>query len=387
MTSSVPVVLSSLAMFAVACSIDSNAQGGPPTLAQTTGSSEGTANDSGSDGSAGADDATGTPIPAGPRRRRLDLAAAFVGRPEATLAIIVDASRIEYADCQPDGSDVRFFGPETGSPYPSELEHWDPSGTSVFWVRVEGPLPEFLWMYYADGERFASVPTPTVWDDDFAAVWHMVRGDDDDILDATSPGIGLRPTDFAGDFDVPGQLGLATHVEPSPGGVAPLRTSSADELALPNGFTIEAWVLLDEAEVTTTEFIAHKPQAYQLRARETLVQRPSLVVHTPTNLGGVAVQAAGSLSTTTWTYVAATYEPADGALVIFRDGAPEMTTTLAPPNAEVASSTELMTVGEGMRGVLDEVRVSHGARSVDWISLQHASMRDALLTFGAPEAR
>ena len=54
-----------------------------------------------------------------------------------------------YTQCQADGSDVVFVD-EIGEPINCQLDTWNPSGESLFWVKLPQPSPGGVWFPSAD---------------------------------------------------------------------------------------------------------------------------------------------------------------------------------------------------------------------------------------------
>ena len=54
-----------------------------------------------------------------------------------------------YGTCKADGSDVEFAD-ENGDPLPYQLDTWNPSGESLFWVKLPQPSPGGVWFPSAD---------------------------------------------------------------------------------------------------------------------------------------------------------------------------------------------------------------------------------------------
>lgn len=380
------------ALLLTACMPDIGSQGGPPPLGGTTaGEGSTTAGDDVLDDTA---QSTGPAIPEGPRRRRIDLDPALVADVDVgvTLLVVLDDTRIEYADAQPDGSDLRIRGSEDGPFLPIQIERWDPEGRSFVWVRVDAtPLPETLWMYYAEDQSFPAIDPALVWDDAFAAVWHMNLGEGARVLDSTASGHDLHPVGFTGDFDVDGLIGAAAFFLPPamPVDAGPLELPDAGALALPDGFTFEAWVWSATTVTDATAHVLRKTGAYELHALEPMLTRPRLELRTADGSGPHVVEAGGSLTASTWMYITVSYDAASGTLALYRDGELESSMVVGGEVAGrlVAQSGNVVQVGRNLQAILDEVRVSHVARSAAWIRLQHASMSDALMTFGPPQAQ
>ncbi|MCX4244673.1 DUF2341 domain-containing protein [Paraliomyxa miuraensis] len=368
------------------CQLDSDSKGTLPM--GVSGSGETGSTDDGTDDP----DSTGAPSIEGPRKRRLDIAPAFAGGVGVgTLLVVLDGTRIEYEDTQPDGSDLRFFGPEEAGAYPIEIEHWDPGGTSFVWVRIDSiALPDHLWMYYGDTPGFASLDPSAVWDGAFAAVWHMERGGSPTMPDTTAAGHDLQFIGFGGDLDVPGPIGLSVAMVPDDMATAgPLELFDPGELALTDAFTLEAWVSTPVAADDSTHSVLRKTGSFELQTLEATSTRPKVVVRPEGVAGAQVAELGSSLALDSWTYLAATYRADTGVLSIFRNGALEGSITVGGDAvARMLDVTDAaLQVGHGLHGGLDEVRVSTIARAPEWIAVQHASMSDQLLTFGAPQPR
>ncbi|MEX1364490.1 MAG: DUF2341 domain-containing protein [Nannocystaceae bacterium] len=366
----------------LACQLDTDSEGGTLMLGRDT--ETGTGDASGIDSA----DSTGVELPEGPRRRRLDIDAAFAGGPgNATLLVVLDPSRIEYDDTQPDGRDLRFFSADDGTRYSAQIERWEPGGISVVWVRLPEPiLPDHLWMDYGDGEPFPA-QDGDVWDESFDAVWHMdALGTA--ILDSSGTGNPLVAMNFTGELQADGFIGGGVTIDDTANDAGssdgPLEVSEVGTLQLGDAMTLEAWVSVPETEVTAPQFAVLADGAVELRTREPSNARPSMTVRTTG--GPQRVEAGGSLGET-WTYLVATYRSEDGTLLIHRNGAPEMSLVVAAQDRQLEDATHVLRVGAGMIGSLDEVRISSVARSPSWIALQYASMTDAVLSYGPPQER
>jgi len=105
------------------------------------------------------------------------------------LLVRVSPTRIKdfsYSDCQPGGTDIRFFVSGSSQALDHEIETWDPSGESIFWVRVPSLSSSTkLAMKYGNA-ALVTVPDATnVWAHAdggyYGAVWHF----NDTIVDGT----------------------------------------------------------------------------------------------------------------------------------------------------------------------------------------------------------
>jgi len=81
----------------------------------------------------------------------------------------------KYDQCAADGSDIRFFSPE-GVMLPHEIDVWDPSGISRFWVRLpvlNATVGAKVVMCWGAAKRTpAALPASDVWSD-YLAVYHF----------------------------------------------------------------------------------------------------------------------------------------------------------------------------------------------------------------------
>ncbi len=100
--------------------------------------------------------------------------------------------RFDYAQSST-GADLRFYDPDM-TPLPYEVERWAPGGSSYIWVRVpqidSGSVTDYIWLYYDNPQASFGESPQAVWDDGFAAVWHL----DEDANGTGSPAIYVDST-------------------------------------------------------------------------------------------------------------------------------------------------------------------------------------------------
>lgn len=81
----------------------------------------------------------------------------------------------DYDDCDPEGHDV-VFSDEAGNPLAHEIERWNPSGVSLFWVKAPEILPygsdTRIWMYWGAPAPSDATNPPAVWSNGYVAVFH-----------------------------------------------------------------------------------------------------------------------------------------------------------------------------------------------------------------------
>ncbi len=157
--------------------------------------------------------------------------------------------------------------------------------------------------------------------------------------------------------------------------------------------TLEAWVNYEAAG--TGHLGAFTKNGYTNGYRLTLPEGspPKKANFQLQSETGGNLTSAGTLSDTTWYYIAGTW---DGSTMrIYIDGGPDTNTT--SKTTPLVSTGKEFWIGHGDHAIekawsypwyggLDEVRISDLARSPDWITAQHKSMTDAFATYGGEES-
>lgn len=372
--------LAFVSILGVGCALDSAGGGSAATLGGGTEGSTSAA-ETGADGSSGA---TGQVV-MGPRKRLLEIApTAIEGLSGAALLVLLDADRIEYEDTLPGGADLRFVDASQSVMLPHEIESWDPSGVSAVWVRLpEGGAAE-IWMYYADPDDASAAEPTKVWGPQHLAVWHMSDASAPLIEDATVSDHDAELLEAPGGAFVEGIAGQALSLS---GGADRVQAPTLSP-ALSNAITLEAWVRMDALEPSENRFVISKRDSYHLSAVQPNLAQPRAQVRLQ---AGVTIEAGPSSSlSTTWSYVAVTYDSVMRVLSVYIDGRrvglkqPDIPAGQSPL---IAGSDYPLELGRRLQGTLDEVRISNVVRSEKYIEAQFESMSDQVLTFGEPIAR
>ncbi|KPJ58692.1 MAG: hypothetical protein AMJ46_13775, partial [Latescibacteria bacterium DG_63] len=109
------------------------------------------------------------------------------------VLIKIDSSRIDYAQTQNQGEDIRFVDDDGTALLAHEIEEWNEAGTSYVWVKVpqiDGSSDtDFIWMYYGHPSTPDGQNRNGVWDSNFKGVWHLKEsgtGTTDEFTDSTS---------------------------------------------------------------------------------------------------------------------------------------------------------------------------------------------------------
>lgn len=104
------------------------------------------------------------------------------------VMIKLDSTRIDYAQVQSAGQDLRFTN-DAGTLLSYEIEKWDAAGTSVVWVKVPTlatyPTKSSIWMYYGNGAA-SDAQSSAAWDANHRGVWHLSGNGNDATSNANN---------------------------------------------------------------------------------------------------------------------------------------------------------------------------------------------------------
>ncbi|MCB0127370.1 MAG: DUF2341 domain-containing protein, partial [Caldilineaceae bacterium] len=125
------------------------------------------------------------------------------------VLVTLDATKIDYADTQDQGQDIRFFDADGATPLSHQIELWNESGTSYVWVKVPqidaGSNADFIIMRYGNPTA-NDIQDPTgVWDTNYVGVWHLNEdpsGGAPQMLDSTTNGYHLTSAGTMTNADV-----------------------------------------------------------------------------------------------------------------------------------------------------------------------------------------
>ncbi len=299
------------------------------------------------------------------------------------LLVVLTGARVNFAELQGAGQDLRFVDADGVTVLAHEIEKWDPAGVCYVWVKVPqidaGSDADFIWMYYGnpgapDGQNRAAV-----WDPDFAMVHHLHTAADP-VTDATAnanhgANAGAAP-------GAAGQIGGAYAFNGSSSGI---RVPHHASLSLSQAVTLSAWVCFNAIDGSRHN-IVDKGQTgnqdnYWLSVNgddlEFGFYRSGFRRYSTT---GLAVQPQ------TWYYLAGVFDDSANRVRLYCDGV-EVLSTWAP--ASMVLNTEAANIGKSQwgqyfNGAIDEVRVSRVARSAGWIQAEHRAACDAMIRW--PEA-
>lgn len=338
--------------------------------------------DAGSDGPAG-----DGPLGEVERRNEITISGGTTAETLANFPLYValanDADLADHAAT--DGADIFFAGADGVTPLDHEIELWDPdTGSLIAWVRVpsiDAATGATLFLRYGDLDAAAAANPAGVWQQDFAAVFHLNNDPDTPIVDST----GARNGTAQGSMDatdlVTAKLGLGLELDGSNDVidfqnpfVASVRTSA---------HTISGWVS-QAASGDNEAFVVLGTGGPPNRSR---------FLHSRFDNGAIAV---GLYSDDVLTdddiqddgfkLVHWTYNNGNQSSAVYIDGAlvqgPQQHNNPADtegnegrignaPGGGTGFGTNM-----GLNGIVDEVRISTVVRSDAWIAAEFANQND-----------
>jgi hypothetical protein len=320
------------------------------------------------------------------RQVTLDPSVLDLGLTDVPVLVRLDGSRIEYTQTNAFTPDVRFYDGELGKELAFDVEQWNPEGTSYLWVKLpvieDTDAGRAFYMYYGNDGLAEAGPGSEVWSNAFSGVWHMADGAIGGVSDASGHGHDAMLDGGGASLRTAQLLGPALSIDAS---ASALRVPDTPTLFLGQSMTLEGWVNADRVDDDALRSIVRKRDSYALRTIGDMTGNPGapqgVAWFTTADERGVTADA--PLARGQWTHLAMTYDGPSGEFALWVDGV--LVQTRAPPSEDVTDSDFDLEMGLEAYGLVDEVRISTVARDAAWMSVQHLSMTDALLTFGSPD--
>lgn len=296
------------------------------------------------------------------------------------VLVVLTPDKVDnYAGFAADGSDIRFSDKNQAVLLPYEIERWDPTGTSLLWVKVpQLDQGTSIWMHWNNPGVPAGQEPEGVWTAGFLAVYHFA--DAVAVVDSTAnnhDGTNYNST------SVTGQVGLGRGF------------NGTDAYVDLNGN-----FLSNLAEFTISGWIAPEPAAFG--DRMPLFGQNDLIefgFHGGQNLqawvsaGGTwpGINVPYAYNTGEWHYVVMTGNAT--TLALYVDGVNVGETTYAETTNQGSSGDtakigtaviDTIDVNRWYAGSVDEIRFVGVARSAEWVAAEYAAMTGGLSACGAP---
>jgi len=272
------------------------------------------------------------------------------------------------------GWDLRFWTEPgmQGTELAYEIESFDSSGESSVWVKV----PEFaqgrsIWATWGNADYNFQAPytgNGEVWDEDFAAVWHL--GESAGVADLTDATANNNHADLnSGTQNATGLIGKGQSITTRG---SYIRIPDSPSLSHTGSITLEAWGNLPSFPTGTQNIMAKDSNnAWRYRIQSSGGTFWSLAND---GSGFVTQQVAHPFSPDTWYHLTCVMDFSAGEVRFYVNGT--QVGSPQPLTAAGLSDTDgplLLggylpgNTGEGFIGLLDEMRISNLVRSADWI--------------------
>ncbi len=324
----------------------------------------------------------------------------FSGAPEGTLEdfpVLVRISEFDettgtgiqdfsYADClKANGGDLRFTD-AAGNFLASEVDTWDPDGTSLVWVKVPSLTPSTKITAYYGWKMAPAANGAAVWSNGYVGVWHL---NENALPLAESSGVSTPFSSKYGSptFGAQGVVGQALDMtsDSSTWG-ARVNADDDDDLDGFVDFTFEMWTKQDTWDTEKNRAMLNKRASYNsdnsyywYNATDHSCGAGALF---STN-GVDSIYANGNSvrpEAGVWTHQAIVRDTVNGNAYSYVDGAVSWQLGRSGGVEPVhAGSAQLQLGGSSLAnpffGQIDEFRMSNVARSAAWIK----ATRDTVL--------
>lgn len=297
----------------------------------------------------------------------------LIGASDMVALLRLDPSRIDYAQAEPDGADLRVIQGDTELAL--EIERWSPSDVSTVWVRLPAlsAAGTTVTIYYGNPGASTASDGAVTWPDDYVSVHHL-----QDLADATGSGHDAASPNPPSAIE--GLLAGARSFDGVDDGLVLAGESAYD---FTTALSVEAWIRVTAFDATWQAMVTKgddtwRMQRYLDSAFVCFGSDPN-----DDNLDGDVPVDDGLFH-----HVAIVYGA--GVKRVYVDGVQDTERNFAGPipttDADVAIGDNAQVAGREFSGVIDEVRISSVARDPGYFAWQVASMQDELATFGREQS-
>jgi hypothetical protein len=323
-----------------------------------------------------------------PRKLVLDNSASASDFGPHPVLVALDATKIDYSVVANPQTDLRFEWAQAtpaaplGDNVPFEIDTWNPGGESIVWIRVpeilHGTTNTAVLMHFGPSAAGAANAT-AVWTN-WELVNHMKTGLASSIGTYTATGVGVT--------SAPGPFGEATAFS----GTGDQRVTFANSGALLDGwnqFYISFWIYPDynnaASDLVGQPLVLDKGGSIALG--RLYANAGNIMFQIDEHFTGSAndVSLTTTLPAKTWTYVALQF---DGTVTwIAKNGALAQMVDLNGDMQALVGSTQPVRLGDAsnaFRGRIDELRVEHRSRRLDYARAQYLIGARQFVTFTDP---
>jgi hypothetical protein len=311
------------------------------------------------------------------------------------LISIVDSDLKEKA--QGSGNDIVFTEKDGRTKLDHEIESYDvTNGELTAWIRIpylSSIEDTKIYMHYGNSESINMENPQGVWDSDYMGIWHLAEGGIGTRYDSTGNGNNGTPKNYEGNEGILGKIGGADKLDGINDYIA---TSNGNSVKGLQQVTIETWINLNSHNGTPQKIYDEPINADGSHRFEVSISPTSTL-----SFGG---RAPDSDSHTTWVgwpnilnnswyHIVAVFDSITDVHHIYFNGI-DYSDSVAEPAFDNTNPERVPKIGSTpngnnpFNGTLDEIRISKGARSADWVLTEYNNQNDtsSFYTVGAEES-
>lgn len=324
------------------------------------------------------------------RKVTFDNTTATLGVTSETLTsfpvlVKLDSTRIDYANTQNAGQDLRFTDSDGTTLLSYEIEKWDETGTSYIWVKVPSidinSNTDNIYVYYGNTAATDAQAATSVWDTNYKSVWHLNEASGTTTSDSTSNAhVGTKLSATEPNPTTSGQIGGAQTFD----GINDfISVPSSPDWAFGTGdFTIDYWIKWNN----TASYQVPLDGGYSSNAGILIEYKSGTEIRV--YAGNTIIGTFWNWNYTTGTWYHFVAMRTGTSFKLFADGVQIGSSETS--SKDITATTQLIgkySGGEFLNGWLDEFRISNTARSVAWIAASYKSETDTYNSYASQEER
>jgi hypothetical protein len=317
---------------------------------------------------------------------------------EFPILVNLSSSNFDYLKAKNDGTDLRFIDEDGSSELIYHIEEWNAAGYSQIWVNVTNITgssdTDYIWMYYNNSAAIDNQDVESTYNANYTGVWHLNETGTGTRYDSTKLANHGTPGGYEGDEATAGKISGADDFDN--GGTGDSLNCGIDAIADAPYHTISAWLNMD---LTTGDannlIISHEDFAAPQKGIGLYIQKSDGAIGKWLN-SAYQYSSTNLLTTGEWAFAAIRgyqHLSAGYVEVSMNGGAWENifsgdTSTLAIISGATLYFGKWLGPGptRDANGIVDEVKISNVARSLDWIRAQYLSTNNSFITYGNEES-
>jgi biopolymer transport protein ExbB len=284
---------------------------------------------------------------------------------DLTVPVRLHSGNFDFLGAKPDGADLRVVAADDKTPIKFWIERFDTvNELAVVWVRLNvlpGTDKNVFYIYAGNDKATADPATGTVFDSATLAAFHFAEKDgiaaDDSGAIKAEANVPIEPN---------GLIGPSAHL-----GGTPINWTANDKLKAPGAgpWSVSFWI---KPETASGTLFRQGPIQIALGDAGALSAQ----------IGALSV-AGGQVAAGTWSHIALTV--GSGKASLYVNGAQAGQGDVPAAASAIEGPVQ---VGDGYKGLLDELELAGSARSPEWLKLDYAAeSADAKLVATKGESR